>query len=360
MSAGITINQSADLITATLANMPRGKWTDTYKLQSCPLLEAASGDGVRKQGGGSRWEFRIRLRENLTAKGVDLFEVNPTVRIKLMDKAYANWVHTDADMLYDARELLVNVTEKEQVIPWLQTQEAGQQESIANLWEENGWLCRISANDTKNFDGVAYWIRGLAAGQVDPIGGHNGVTTYYRNGAATTDYGGIDASLADNNRLRSWAATHSGMGIDLVNQLRVARRRVRFKAPPNMDGKGNTNSLAGFKVYFNQDMADEYERLVNQRGVEENTGDASYRNENFKIVGLNYEGVAALDSLSHQPVYGFSSRDFYMITLRGMWMHRGKPLPVGANPLIIQQKIFSSGNFFCQNPRGTFCIHRPR
>ena len=359
MSTGITVTQSADLITSTLPKMPRGKWTDTYKYQQCALLESASADSARKSGGGTRWEMRIRLRENLTAKGVDLFEISPTLRIKVMEKSSAEWTHSDADLIYDAREMQMNVSSQEEVIPWLATQEAAQLESMANWWEENGWLPRISATDTKSLDGVPYWIRTLATGVADPVGGFNGITTYYRSGASSTLYGGIDASLADNNRLRNWVATHGGMTVDLVNQIRTARRRVRFKAPPNMDGKGNTNSLAGFNIYMSQDFADEYERLVNA-GPDDRNGDVSPRNSGTTVVGLQYTAVPALDAVSYQPVYGFSSRHLYMVTLKGMWMDKGRPLPVGSNPLIIQQKIFASGNFFCENPRATFCLHRQR
>lgn len=361
MSAGITVSQAADLLITTLGKMPKGQYTDTFKYQDYPLNRRIANDNVRRASGGTRYEMRVRLRENLSARGVDLYEATPNLRVSVMDKMTAEWCHAEAKVHYDVRELMMN-SDPEAVVNWIETQRAAAFESLANFWEYEGFLTPLNSTDTKRPLGLPFWIRTLGTGVTDTVGGFNGITALYRNSGSTSSPGGIDASVADNNRWRNWVATCRGMNPQTLDLLRVGLRRVRFNPPPKNSQKGKTDTGSGFCFYWPMQYADEYERLVNA-GPDDRRGDANplkNGDNNLPFRGVDTCAVPVLDDVSYLPIYGVNHRHLYMVTLKSQWMVEDKPINDRSQRHVFTVGIDCSAQIVCDNPRSCMVVHQPR
>lgn len=361
MSAGITVSQAADLLITTLGKMPKGKYTDTFKYQDYPLNRKIANDNVRRASGGTRYEMRVRLRENLSARGVDLYEATPNLRVSVMETMKAEWCHAEAKVHYDVRELMMN-SDEDRVVEWIETQRSAAYESLANFWEYNGFLTPNNSTDTKNPLGLPFWIRPLGTGVTDTVGGFNGIAASYRVTGTTNSPGGIDASVADNSRWRNWVATCRGMSPQTLDLMRTALRRVRFTAPPKLPNKGNTDTGSMFCIYFAMQYADEYERIVNA-GPDDRGQDANpkYKSDNnLPFRGVDTCAVPVLDDQASLPIYGVNHKHLYMVTLKSQWMTEDKPINDRSQRHVFTVGIDCSAQIVCDNPRSCFTIHLPR
>lgn len=361
MSAGISVPQAADLIVTTLPKMPRGKWTDTFKYQDYPFLERASGDGIRKEASGLRYETRIRLRENNSARGVDLYEVTPNIRVNVMDYLKVEWVHTEAKVHYDARELAMNAGDDVQIVDWLGTQRAAELESLANWWEEAAFQAPVSATDTKNgLNGLPFWVSPLAAGVTDQGIGFNGVAAPYRDGTTTNSPGALNASLPENQRWRNANGIIRGMNPATIDMMRALLTRVRFKAPSMMNSKGNTNQRSGVVWYMSMQDKDDYVRLTNQ-GSDPRGGDvAPFHGDSPMCHGVPIQAVPVIDSISYLPIWFINHKFLFVVSLRGFWMKHHKAMNSRDQVNVYSEQIDCSGNIACTNRRAHGILHRAR
>lgn len=360
--AGLSVAQASDLIVSTLPKLPRGKWTDTFKYQSYPFLERASGDSIRKTSAGLRYEARIRLAENLSARGVDLYEVTPTVRVKVLDQLKVEWVHTEAKVPYDARELAMNGSSDETaIIDFLSTQRAAEMESLSNWWEEKAFQGPLNATDTKNgLAGLPFWVPPLAAGVTDSPVGFNGVAGLYQDGTTTNSPGGLNASLPENSRWRSLNATIRGMTPTTVDIMRSTLTRVRFKAPPMMDTRGNTNQPSSTVWYMSMQDKDDYVRLTNA-GSDPRRGDAApFHGDAPMCHGVPIQVVPYIDQIPYLPIWFINHKTLFVVSLMGFWMKKHPAMNDVSQRNVFIEQIDCTGNIICTNRRANACLHRGR
>lgn len=360
--AGITIAQAGDLLTTTLARMPRGQFTNTIKHQYYALCERLFGDGKIRAKGGTRFEKRIRLRENESARGLRLFQSVSRTVVDVMSRLAAEWCHAEGSASWDVRELMMNESDAEdQIIELIETRRQGAYESLANFFEDRGFLTPGSATDDLNPLGVAYWVRPLGTGVTDPIGGHNGTTAVFQDATTSALIGGQDATLAENSRLRNWAATVPTGEITpaTMDLIRVACRRTNFRNPAGFRLRENRRVARKRCIYWSQDQADQYARLVNL-GPDDRNGNLSPYSGDLPFMDCDTAGASALDNVANSPIYGVNHNHLYVVALKGAWMQEDKPVRDRDQRHVYTMGIDSSYQIFCDNPRAMWVIHTPR
>ena len=362
MASGITIAQAGDLLTTTLARMPRGKFINTIKYQNYALCERFFGDGKIRAKSGTRYEMRTRLRENESARGVRLYQSVSRDVIDVMSRLWAEWCHAEGHASWDSRELLMNEGDSEdQILELIDTRRQGAYESMANFFEERGFFTPMNSSDDLNPLGVAYWVRPLGSAVTDPIGGFNGITAVYQDGTTTTTIGGQDANLLDNARLRNWAATIPSGEITpgVMDLIRVGMRRTNFRNPTGFKLRENSGAKRKRCIYWSQDQADQYTRLVNL-GPDDREGNLSPFSGDLPFMDADTCGAPILDNVANSPIYGINHNHLYVVTLKGAWMQEDKPVRDRDQRQVWTMGLDCSYQIFCDNPRSQFVIHTPR
>ncbi|MCE2654761.1 MAG: hypothetical protein LW650_15380 [Planctomycetaceae bacterium] len=358
---GITSAQALDLVATTLNNIPRGSFTQTFALNSYPVCELLFGGGRITADSGSRGrEKRIRLAENESARGTRMYATQSYAQVDTMGTLFEPWVMHEAHYIIDKSEVARN-RGAAQIVDLVQTRRDACYESIANYFENRGLLPPDNAADDLNPKGLLFHCRPLAAGQVDPVGGFNGINAVFRDGLTTSLVGGIDASIPANSRLRNWAATHNG-AIDpqLIRQLRTAVNRVGWRPPKNMKlTGGDTTQRQQFAILWSQPFAEAYADMVNA-GPDDRNGNASPFFGDLPFGPVTTYAVPALDSLAYQPICGVNMAFTKLVALRGEWMLEDEPVRGDGQRRVMKMGVDSQYCIMSENPRANFILHAPR
>ncbi len=360
---GISAAAALDLVATTLNEIPRGSFTQTLALNAYPVCDRIFGSSGRitADGGQSGREWRIRLTENESARGTRLYATQTYNQVDVMATLVEPWYMHEASYLIETAEVARN-RGAARIVKLVKTRRDACYESIANFFERRGLLCPDSASDDLNPRGLLFHCRGLAAGQVDPVGGFNGTTAIYRDGTTTSLVGGLDATIAKNARLRNWAFTHNGaMDPGLLRQLRTAIMRVGFRPPRSMklDGPNTVVDRSRFTIFWQQAIGEAYSDLVNT-GPDDRNGNASPFWGDLPFGPVETVSTPALDNESNVPILGVNHNTTRVCVMSGQWLVEDEPIRSPTQRRLLVNGIDSQYTITNDNPRVNFIGHTPR
>lgn len=355
---GITTATALDLATTTLNELGRGSFTSTLRYQSYPLAERLFGRRLKNiTGGATGAERRIRLRENETARGTRMYATKTYRQTDLMATLLFPWVRTTADYVTEVSEMRRNKGGA-RIVDLIKTRREGAYESLANYFETRGFTTPDTPTDDLNPMGLLGHIVPLATGQVDPVGGFNGVTTTFGDGQTSTLIGGLDRNIAANSRLRNWAFSHDGaITPALIRQLRTAIARVGFRAPSGWKlgtGADTTQQRSSmFTIFWNQILADAYADYVNN-GPDDRNGNASPFFGDLPFGPVDTVGTPALDGVARSPILGVNFGQIEVAVCDGAWMVENEPMVHPEQHTTLLYNIDCEFTIRNHNPRAHF------
>ncbi|MCW5776532.1 MAG: phage major capsid protein [Phycisphaeraceae bacterium] len=345
---GLSIQQLGDLLQTTLENLPQGEFEVAFKYQSYPICDKWFRKQRRRESSGTAISRRVQLKTNGSARFVQLYEATPNNVVDTMSTIRADWVHAEAKHHYESHEIDMN-REPAKLVDLIKSRRVAAYMDIADIIEQKAWQTPPDQNDLKFPLGVPYWINYLPAGTVDYDGSFNGHQALYGDGTTSSTVGGIDGSLAANERWRNFAGTHTGMNQRTIDLLRRAIRRTNFTPPISVRDlyRGPASQV---RLYSNQDMADEYERMVNAGGDDRN-GDLNPFGGILTFKRIPWIAIPALDDEPYDPIFGVNHAHFYPEVLRDWWMKEDEPIRDRDWRHVYTVGLDSSFQFFCTNKR---------
>lgn len=355
MAGGVTTGMLRDLLATGLAKLPMGEFEVALQYQTYPIVDQWFRRVKRRVASGHSISMRVQLTTNGSARHVGLYEVTGNAQVDTMSEISAHWVHAEAKMHWERHELDMNRAPS-RLIDLIKERRVAAMMDLADEIEEKAWLTPPTSTSQKFPLGVPYWINFLNSGTTDYNGQFAGYTAVFGDGSTTTSVGGIDGSQATFSKWRNWAANHTGMGMQLIDTLRRAIRRVNFTPPMSVRQLYNGPS-SQLRLYSNQDMADEYERMVNA-GPDDRNGDLNPFGGLLTFKRIPWIAVAALDAINYNPIYGLNHGHFFPYVLRDWWLKEDEPIRDRAQRHVFTVGIDCSYQFFCNNKRaGGFVIH---
>lgn len=349
-----------DMLALTLPWLDK-QFTETQQYTEYTLINTffgPNGRAAKRLDGGTSYKRQVRARTGGTFKFVEFYEVNPPRREDVNVTLETPLVHWEEKAVWDEKEVDMN-SGAARIIDFVEEQMSGKWEAIHDNIEYGLARAPVSATHTKSFRGIFYWIRTLELNVEDPIGGFNGKTIYFQDGSSTTTIAGQDAALAENERLRNWAATDSGVfDAQTVRLIRKGLTRTSFMALPNMNGDKST--MSGPKVLLaGHDRVDQAEDLV-QKGPDD-IGEDLARSRGPRVRGAPLLRVPVFDDIPWSPIVGVKKGVVRGLVLRDRWMRRR---PARRHPDAedtVSVTIQGSGNLTCLDLRaGGFVIHAKR
>jgi len=353
--AGVTTTALLDVLSTGLAKLPQGEFEVALQYQQYPIVDQWFRRHKRRVASGHSISMRVQLQTNGSARHVLLYEPTPNNQVDTMSEISAGWVHAEAKLHFEAHELDMN-REPSKLIDLMKERRVAAFLDLADEIETRAWTTPPTAASTKFPLGVPYWINFLNTGTTDLTGSFSGQTAIFGDSATTTNVGGIDGSVAAFARWRNFAANHLGMNMDTMDTIRRAIRRVGFTPPVTIRDlyRGAASQL---RLYSSQDYADEYERMVNA-GPDNRNGDLNPFGGILTFKRIPWIGVPALDSVSHNPIYGLNHAYFFPYVLRDWWLKEDEPIRDRSQRHVFTVGIDCSYQFFCLNRRaGGFVLH---
>lgn len=355
---GVPANLLLDLLSTTLEKLPSGEFEVALKYQTYPICDQWFRRERRKVMAGKSISLRIQLQTNGSARHVLLYEPTPNNQVDLMSSITADWVYLEGKMHYEAHEVDMNRSPAK-LVDLVKERRIAAYMDMADEIEERAWDVPIDSSDGRHPLGVPYWINFLDTGTEDYDGSFSGKTAIYQDGSTTTTVGGIDGSLAENEKWRNWAANRSTVfDMALIDTLRRGLRRVKFRPPVTVRDmySGPASTL---RIYSGQDDADEYERLVNA-GPDDRNGDLNPFGGVLTFKRIPWIAIPPLDTATYQPIYVLNHRQFFPYVLRNWWMREDEPIRDRSQRHVYTVGIDCAYQFFCTNRRaGGFVIHTP-
>ncbi len=360
---GAVIESLGDLLSLTLPQLPK-KYTQTLRQTDYPLTRIFFSEMKKSLRGGKWYEKRIRLRARGTFQFVNIYEATGAIQQDLMGVQATPWIHWMEKMPYDDREIDIN-DGAPQIVELMQERRDGSYEAIYNGHEDDLGLAPQSASDRKHLTGLPFWFRTLALNAEDPIGDFNGITAYYRGGTSTTLHdtsaNALDRSVLDNQRLRNFVGTYSGVADEqFFDLLRRAITRTNFGTLVELGGEAPAASTPdSCMLLADHDMNDQMVRRIN-KGPDDQNGDVERFTEG-KFAGIRFVRVPTFGSIAYRPVYGIKRSKVKGIVLKDRWMKELKALNSQATPETWVVPIVGTCNLTCDDVRsGGFVLHTKR
>jgi len=336
--------QIADLVTSTLKELGRGKFTDiSYDLQRFTALNHIMTDEKETLQGGQEVQFNVLVKNGGAAKMVGLYNVdNPNVTDGL-ETAKVPWRRASVPYSYDLGEFNINAGNEYRILDLIKTRRHMALTSLAEILETQAWGKPTSSDDNLNAMGILYWIVKAATK------GFYGVAP-----SGFTTCAGLSSTTYPN--WRNWSGTYSTISAtDLVAKIREALTFTQFEAPAKIVGDYNTGDKKS--IYTNYTVVSALEEQLRANNDQLGT-DLAYGDGQVLIRKIPVEWVPALETDTTNPVYGINWGVFKCVGLAGEWMTETKPFMAANQHKVLTGFTDCTFNFICRDRRRNFVLYQ--
>lgn len=363
MPSGLLPTQIQNNTIATLNGLNKRKVVQTQKFQAYSLYSNLwMGDNpLSAVRDGKKNTIRVRARPQAGFRSSGLYAVEPAARDDTLVEIACDWYKwSQNSLVFDVDDHIFNRGESE-IVNWIEQEYNGADENTANELEERSLHAPPTSTSVGEMNGLFYWLAPVPTGTTDPIGGFNGITTYFRTSGSTTTIGGQDRNNALNYNLRNWCASNDGTFGSATREL-VARAITdcRFMSiPGNGEFKASANRTATFMLMLNSNHFHEYEGDVN-KGPDDKNGDLRRFNTNLKFRGipitqafvLDQSDVAVTGQNPGNNILGVNTAALYAFKEPGTWNKDMEPLTNYDAPTVFRVHRRGWGNIWCPDARG--------
>ena len=346
-----------DLLSLTLADLPKQTFEVAWDNNDYEAVRIYNTKNMRIDGGKSI-DRRIMLDSSGAARYRRYYDTDEPTVADQMHEISVKWCRFSTDYSWDDLELLHQMNSTKGFIRLITERRLDAQWDLAKLLEDRLWKEPTSATDYLYPYGIPYYLNHMTSGQTTD--GFVGQTIAYQNGTTGTTCAGIDASSED--KWRNWAFLYTDIDNALLKSIRIACKRIKFKAPMNVKDPSNVRN-AQRRIYTDFDNWAELMDLADAKDDNHSGKDVL---GNLKVsdggdVYINRVPVIPindLDGYTH-PSSGTATSpimyvDFsYLIPVvhEGYWMEETKPMTDRGQHTTFTVYLDGSHQNLCTNRR---------
>lgn len=336
----------ADLVSTTLRDLGRGRWTDI----SGDLQEYVALPNIFRRervafGSGFGVSFNLMTKTSGAAAHTGLFAVDDVDVGDVMATGTVAWRHTNTKFAIDRREIAMN-RNPARIVELVKVRRADSMIDLAKLIETAWWKDPAATDEPF---GVPYWI--VRSG-TSPGGFNGGNPTNFSAGAA-----GI--AVADVDRWRNYADRYTNITkTDLIRKMRGAATKTMFISPVAVPTYSTGNRR---QIYTNYDVIQAAEELLEAQNDALGRDVASMDGKLlFRKIPVTW--VPHLDSefagASTDPVIGIDYGVFKVAFLRGEYLRETGPKPAGNAHNVLHVFVDLTYNFVCYDRRRNWIVDK--
>jgi hypothetical protein len=340
MPIGIQAESLGDLLTNTLKDLGRPKFTDlSVSLQDFPAVHTLLKKNrvVLESGKGIQWN--MLMNHSNAAENQGLYAPDNIRTMDGMIQASMEWRHSTTNWGIDRREVAMNRSPA-QIVDLLKERRIQAMTAMVVLMENNFWRAPAST-DTDSPKGVPYFVTKNASEGFN--GGH--LTGY-------SDCAGVSATTysAWNNYTAPYTSVSPD---DFMRKLRKACRLTKFTPPVEMIPTFNTGDAYSF--FTTESLVASLEELLMAQN--ENLGDEIVPKYGSAILRRTpVKWVPRLDEDTTNPFYGLNFGVFKTYVLRGCWMTETRTEHLADSHNVMAMFVDSTYQWVCKDRRRQFVI----
>lgn len=357
-----------DLVVTTYEDIAKDKFEVTWDHTGYHFMRCFQEDRMDTDGGESITRH-ILLEPGSNAHFRNLFDVTqPAIRNKFK-KLNIPWVQYNTHWSYDELEILRNKGSAKRIINLLKGRRLMEMWGLYNLIEERCWKAPDSSSDDLNPYGLPYWLPAMDADSTTD--GFVGQTIRYNDGTTTTSAAGLDAS--SNSRWKSYAALYSDVDNNLLDTMRAAFVKTRFRIPPGVKDpadprvapkRGFADDDTIVKLMRLQDMKDDNHKpddlLGGVRVTTDDTGLVYINRVPFYNVDFLNDVTDPVNSTAYAPIYVVDFSKIIPIVQEDYWMRETPAMNDANQHTVFTVHVDGSFALMCVNRQDLgFVIHKP-
>lgn len=341
---GLNIEQIADFTELTLNRQKEDQWVDvSLPLQRYTFASRWFKSKKKPERGGPRLEWKLRVKNQGTAKHSGLYAVDDTNKVNVMTNGKQEWSKQTVNYIFDIDEEIFQ-SGPETIIREMQLNEQGLYNDFFELMETAMWTAPASSTeDPRSPSGIPFWLQKSAT-----LGFNGGNPTGFTDGAA-----GI--SVTPYPRWSNYTGTYVQVSRDdLVEKVVNACDYCDFEAPVKFPEIGGGEIDWGF--YTVHSVLATMRRML-QAGNDNLGPDVARWAGQVLIRSIPLTWVPALSNTesdaydSSNPFYGinWNKFEYFFKSGRNMVKH---PLKIGARQHTVRERHMDNwGNFVCYDRR---------
>lgn len=330
--------QIADLVTSTLKELGRMKWSDiSTDLQKHIALRRLLKKYKTQFDGGTAVQFSAMTGHNESARFVGLGATDIANIKDVMTTGSVPWRHCTWNWSIIRQELSMN-SGPAKIVSLIQERRVSSQIAAAEMFERRFWRVPAITDEVNPYGVPTYIVKNNTEGFNGTV--PSGYTTVA--GISTTTY----------PRWKNYTFQYTSPSKDdLVKKWRVAAMKTDWEPPVENIPEYNTGDDYGF--YSNLALVETLVDLLEAQN--ENLGnDLASMSGKVMFMRRPVEWVPALDDDTTNPIYGINWGEFKTIGLRGEWMVETKIPVVPGQHTVSTTHTDCTVNWICRNRRRQF------
>ena len=341
--ASLAVSDIADLVTSTLADLGRMRWTEAATdLQEFVAFGSLINKGRITMGSGSSVTWNVRLGQNQAgnAKHAGMFE-NDVINVgEGLKTANVPWRFATSGWAFDRREPAMNKSPA-MIVDLIKSRRVEATVELAEEIETAFWADNSGVSSDKPL-GVKTWLV-----RDGGTGGFNGGNPPNYSGGI----GGLNSTTFP--RWSNWAARYVTVNkSDLIAKWREAFVKTHFKSPVAVS-QYNTGDRYAF--YTNYSVIASLETVLESQNESLGTDVASMDgNTVFRKIPITW--VPELDTDARNPIYGLNWGVFKVAILNGWNLKETGPFQHGLQSKTLQTVVDLAYQIICYDRRRTFIL----
>ena len=340
----LNLEQIDDFVELTLNRFKKDEWVDiSLPLQQYHFASRWFKSKKKPERGGPLLEWKLRVRNQGTAKHSGLYAVDDTNRVNVMTKGKQEWSKQTVNYIYDIDEEAFQ-SGPETIIREMLLNEQGLYNDFFELMETAMWTAPSSSSlDPRPPSGIPFWIQKNAT-----LGFNGGDPSGFSDGAAQIVTGTYP-------RWKNYTGTYVQVSRDdLVEKVVNACDFCYFQAPKSYPEIGGGESDWGF--YTVHSVLATMRRML-QAGNDNLGPDVARWAGQVMIKGNPVTWVPALTNSesdaydSQAPFYGLNWNKFEYFFKSGRNMVKHPPKQASNQHTVRERHMDNWGNFVCYDRR---------
>jgi len=307
----IQATNDADLVTSTLSELGRLKFTDLMSdYQRTVALKRLINKDKTTFDSGKSVSFNVMTGVGGSARFVGLGAIDVVDITSNLTTGDVPWRHVTWNWAWDFREPLMN-NSPAKIVDLIQTRRIGEFGSAIILFERYLWRVPATTDDTSIY-GIPYWV--VKSNTAATLANNDGF-----NGTAPSGYttvGGINPTTYP--RWRNYATQYTIVSKDdLIRKMRRMAEKTDFM--PLVDEVPEYNRGNDLGYYTNYAVKATMEEILESSNENLGVDVASMENKVlFRRVPVEY--IPELEQDTTNPVYQLNWGEFGAMGLKGAWM----------------------------------------
>lgn len=341
----IQVTNDADLVTTTLSELGRPKFTDLMSdYQNTIALKRLLKKSKTNFDSGKSISFNVITDHSNSARFVGLGAIDVIDITSQMTTGDVPWRHITWNWAWDFREPLMNKSPAK-IVDLIQTRRIAALGSAIIKFEYAFWRVPASTDDTSPY-GVPYWIVKSNTATTTADGFNGSVPSGY------TIVGGLNPTTYP--RWKNYATQYTTVSKDdLIRKWRRACMYTDFT--PLVDEIPTYNTGDDYGYYTNYPVVGTLEEILESQN--ENLGsDVASQDGKALFRRTPVTWAKELDLDTTNPVYGINWGEFKTMGLSGAWMKETAVPTVAGQHTMSATHTDCTFNLFCRNRRRNFVL----